>query len=106
MHLYAIAPALLIVAIGLSWGRFIAIFRERSSAPSTVTPLTVVACTVSLSAFGLAFGSNISLPAEVFVATLGPLLGRAMPPLSPSIAIPLAALILGIYLKLSPIASI
>ncbi|WP_025658040.1 hypothetical protein [Rhizobium sp. IBUN] len=101
MQLHTIAPALLVLAIALSWPPFSSIFRGETQAAVATAPLTMIASAVSLSALGLAFAGNGPW-LGMLIAALGLLLGRTMRTPAPPFAISLSALSLAAYLQFGP----
>lgn len=99
MQLETIAPAFLVLAIALSWPRFISIFSAGADAAVATAPLTMVASTVSLAALGLAFAGGGPWIGTL-IAVLGPLLARTMRAPPPVFAISLSAISLAAYLQL------
>ncbi|MBZ9791482.1 hypothetical protein K9B32_15340 [Rhizobium sp. 3T7] len=97
MQLQTIAPVFLVLAIALSWPRFISIFSPRTDAVTTA-PLTMIASAVNLSALGLAFAGNGPW-LGMLIAALGPLLGWTMRTPAPPLAVSLSTLSLAAYLQ-------
>lgn len=97
--MHTITSALLILAIALSWDRFVTIFRSGTRTDVATAPTTMIAAAVSLSSLGLAFGGGV-LPGAL-VAVCGLLLSRIMRVGEPLLAISMSAICLAAYLQLS-----
>lgn len=89
----------LVMALALSWSRFVSIF----SANAGPAPLTTIASTVSLAALGIAFASGPWSGAGI--ASAGVLLGTAVRIPLPSAGIILSAISLAAHLRISPIGT-
>ncbi|KSV94853.1 hypothetical protein [Sinorhizobium sp. GL28] len=102
MGLDVISPALLVLAISLSWNRFTCIFNLASSASLAAAPLTTAATAISLSAFGLAFAGNT--PWFGFLIVLAGVLASSTVKKQPAaITVALSAISLAAYLPFSPV---
>ncbi|MGV1793705.1 hypothetical protein [Rhizobium sp. A37_96] len=97
-----LAPAFLVLAVTLSWRRFVSIFRPSTDAAMATSPSTMIASATSLSAFGLAFSGNDPW-LGAFIVVFGSLLGSVMPVRASAMSVALSAASLALYLELSPV---
>ncbi|NLR97161.1 hypothetical protein HGP17_09970 [Rhizobium sp. P38BS-XIX] len=93
------AALLLIFSIGLSWNRVATIFDTALPIENSAQPLLILASTVCITSFGLAF-SIAAWPIGILIVVVGLLLARFVQGLNIRIAVPLSVALLLAYIRL------
>jgi hypothetical protein len=96
----ATAALFLILAIGLSWPRFIQMFTAAQSDVPCATPISMMASAISISSVALAISQH-GLPAGALLLMIGIAAGIAMHAVQTTGSIISAAVSMAIYLQLT-----
>ncbi|KQV40547.1 MULTISPECIES: hypothetical protein [unclassified Rhizobium] len=95
----SIAPVFLILTIALSWVRFTRIFHSATPSAVAVSPETMIASALNISAIGLVC-ANHGLWTGILLISLGTLLAKVLPAHPSPLMTAFASTSFGVYLQL------